>query len=223
MSRLINFQEKFNLEPDGILGPISLKKMQSVFGLCINEHMAHFMGELAHESGNFKREIESLNYDVAGLMRTFGRHRISKEDCHSYGRKPGQPANQVAIANIVYGGEWGRKNLGNTQPGDGFKFKGHGPCQTTGRHNFYLLSVFLKDPDIMNCPILVNEKYYFESALFFFNHNNIWKHCNQMNDKAVLTVARAINIGNPYSTGIPNGMQDRREKSFLYYKWLCAN
>lgn len=219
MSQIKKFQQQNCLLDDGKFGPATLKKMQQVFART-KEEAAHFAGQLAHESGNFTREKESLNYTVEGLMKTFGRHRISAEDCKRYGRKPGQPANHVAIANLVYGGEWGRKNLGNTQPGDGHKFIGHGPCQTTGRHNFQMLSNFLRDPEIMNNPDLVNEKYYFQSALFFFTHNNIWKHCAQVNDESVLTISRAINIGNPFSTGIPHGMEDRREKTYKYYQWL---
>jgi putative chitinase len=44
-------------------------------------------------------------------------------------------ANQQMIANILYGGEWGRKNLGNTKPGDGWAFRGCGPIHITGRGN----------------------------------------------------------------------------------------
>lgn len=98
--------------------------------------LAHFLAQLAHESSNFSRVVESLNYSVEGLMRTFARSRISAEDCARYGRKQGQAANQVMIATKVYGGPWGRKNLGNEIMDDGYKFRGRGLIQTTGRTNY---------------------------------------------------------------------------------------
>ena len=97
--------------------------------------LAHLLGQAHVESRGFSTLVESLNYSVAGLRATFGPHRISDADCERYGRKPGHPADQEAIANIVYGGDWGRKNLGNTETGDGWRFRGSGCIQQTGRAN----------------------------------------------------------------------------------------
>jgi putative chitinase len=97
--------------------------------------LAHWLGQMFVESAGFTTREESLNYSVDGLLKTFGRHRISEADARKYGRAPGRPANQEAIANLIYGGEWGRKNLGNTQPGDGWRFRGSGDKQITGRAN----------------------------------------------------------------------------------------
>jgi putative chitinase len=97
--------------------------------------LAHWLGQMYVESAGFAVMSESLNYSVEGLLRTFGRHRISAADCERYGRKPGRPANQEALANILYGGAWGAANLGNTEPGDGWRFRGSGFKQITGRAN----------------------------------------------------------------------------------------
>jgi putative chitinase len=78
---------------------------------------------------------ENLDYSVEGLLSGFGRHRISEADAKKYGRTTTQKANQVEIANCIYGGEWGRKNLGNTLPGDGWKHRGMGLKQLTGKFN----------------------------------------------------------------------------------------
>lgn len=94
-----------------------------------------WLGQMWVESKGFSALVESLNYSVEGLRATFGRHRISDAECERYGRKPGRPANQPAIANIVYGGEWGRINLGNTELTDGWDFRGSGFKQITGRRN----------------------------------------------------------------------------------------
>lgn len=97
--------------------------------------LAHWLGQMHVESAGYTRLSESLNYSVEGLLKTFGRHRISAADCERYGRTPTRKADQEAIANRVYGGDWGRKNLGNTQPGDGWRFRGSGFKQNTGRAN----------------------------------------------------------------------------------------
>jgi putative chitinase len=100
--------------------------------------VAAFIAQMAHESGLMPRN-ESLNYRVEALLSLFGRHRISAADAQRLGRKPGEGAlslsRQEQIGNLIYGGEYGRTNLGNTQPGDGWTFRGAGPLQITGRHN----------------------------------------------------------------------------------------
>lgn len=97
--------------------------------------VAAFIAQMAHESG-LKPRSENLNYSVEGLLKQFGRHRISEADARRYGRTATQRANQEAIANCIYGGEWGRVNLGNTDHGDGWKMRGGGPLQNTGRANW---------------------------------------------------------------------------------------
>jgi putative chitinase len=77
----------------------------------------------------------NLNYSDEALIKTFGRHRISIEDANKYGRTKEHAANQKAIANTIYGGEWGKINLGNIYPDDGFNLRGSGPIQMTGRGN----------------------------------------------------------------------------------------
>lgn len=101
-----------------------------------NRRIRHFMAQMAHECAGFRSMTESLNYSPEGLMATFNRDRISAADCHKFGRAPGRPANQNAIANIIYGGAWGAKNLGNTQPGDGWRYRGRGLIMLTGRKNY---------------------------------------------------------------------------------------
>lgn len=98
--------------------------------------LASFLGQYHHESAGFAQMTESLNYSVEGLLKTFGRHRISEADARRLGRTATRAADQEAIANLVYGGEWGRTNLGNTQPGDGWRYRARGFGGTTGRANY---------------------------------------------------------------------------------------
>jgi putative chitinase len=105
------------------------------WGVDTMREIASFLANINVESGGLTRLTESLNYSVEALISKFGRHRISVADANKYGRSAAHPANQEALANILYGGKFGRENLGNTQPGDGWKFKGYGPKQITGRAN----------------------------------------------------------------------------------------
>lgn len=110
-----------------------------------------------HETGGkISPNRENMNYSVAGLRGQFGRHRISDADCRKYGRAKGQAADQQAIANIVYGGEFGRDQLGNVKPGDGWKYRGGGMCHNTGRtnaeradHDLGLGGAYLSNPDVV--------------------------------------------------------------------------
>lgn len=106
-----------------------------------NAELAYCMATAYHEVGSNLLPIrESLNYSAASLIKNFSRARISTVDANRLGRKPGEGPlslqRQQAIANLVYGGEWGRKNLGNTLAGDGWRFRGGGYPQTTGRANY---------------------------------------------------------------------------------------
>lgn len=109
------------------------------WGIDTMREVASFLANISVESAGLTRMAESLNYSVDGLLKTFGRHRISEADARRLGRKPGEAGlpldRQMLLANILYGGEFGRVNLGNTQPGDGWKFRGYGPKQLTGRDN----------------------------------------------------------------------------------------
>lgn len=122
--------------------------------------VAGFLSQVGHESGALTTVVENLNYRVAALNSLFGKSRISPEDAQRYGRDDTikQPANQEAIANIIYGGEWGAKNLGNMEPGDGWKFRGRGLKQLTGRFNYKACGAALgldlvNDPDQLAQPL----------------------------------------------------------------------
>lgn len=135
--KLIDPQKFAVFAPKALPGTVQALEAAAVeHGLDDPLILAHWLGQMYVESAGYSKMSESLNYSVAGLKATFGRHRISAADCEKFGRKPGRAANQNAIANIVYGGKWGRDNLGNTQPGDGWRFRGGGYKQITGRANY---------------------------------------------------------------------------------------
>lgn len=105
------------------------------YGIDTADIMHEFFANLCEESMEFTRYEENLNYSADALIRTFGRHRINASDAYRLGRTKDHPANQKELANRLYGGRWGAINLGNTQPGDGFTFRGSGMIQLTGRGN----------------------------------------------------------------------------------------
>lgn len=110
-------------------------------GIRSGRQVAAFLANAVHETGGLRRFEESLNYSVEGLRRGFGRARISEAMLSALGRVDAPPAarraaDQRGIANAIYGGEWGLRNLGNSEPEDGWAFRGRGIFQLTGRANF---------------------------------------------------------------------------------------
>lgn len=97
--------------------------------------VAGFLAQIGVESQGLAKLEENLNYSTDALIKRFGRHRISVDDAQRFGRRPGQRADQQAIANTLYGGPWGLKNLGNVKPGDGWRHRGMGAKQLTGLAN----------------------------------------------------------------------------------------
>lgn len=114
----------------------AFNKICPLYGINSGDVLHEFLANLAEETGEFKVVRENLNYSVDGLLKTFSRERISISQANEFGRSAAHPADQVAIANTIYGGEWGKKNLGNTQVGDGWLFIGRGAIQITGRANY---------------------------------------------------------------------------------------
>lgn len=163
-------------------------------GITNPRELSHFLGQCAVETGGFRAFTESLNYSVEALIRSFGRHRISVADAQKFGRTRGRPAHQNALANILYGGVWGARNLGNTHPGDGWDFRGRGLIQTTGRRNYTDLSHgmfgderLLESPELLGqLPLLI------DSAIFYWKARRIGPHA-QRND--AITVTKLVNGG----------------------------
>ena len=107
----------------------------------------------------------------------------------------------------------GRKDLGNTQPGDGVRFKGRGYIQLTGRANYGKFSTFCGEDCVAN-PDLVANKFPMMSAAYFFNANKLWSICDKGSDEAtVLAVTKRVNGGT-------NGLADRQSKFTKFWALL---
>jgi len=168
--------------------------------------ISHFLAQIDHESNGLKTLQENLNYSVEGLTSTFSRSRITLSDCQKYGRRPGRPANREMIANIIYGGAFGVNNLGNTVFGDGWKYRGRGPLQCTGKANYKRYSDYSKI-DFVNNPNLMSElQYGFEFACWYWKTKGL----NELADNNLLRkITTKINGG---SIGY-----DQRQKLFNQY------
>lgn len=116
-----------------------------------------FLPQIIHESQGLERLEENLNYSAAALVPLFGVDRIKPAQAQQFGRIDGkQRADQRAIANIIYGGKWGEKNLGNILPDDGWTFRGRSPIQITGRAN-YMRVGDLMGQNLMGIPDLLSQ------------------------------------------------------------------
>jgi putative chitinase len=113
--------------------------------------LAHFMAQVLHETGGLKIMTESMDYRPDALISLFSRQRISIDDAQRLGRTDAHKADQRGIANILYGGAFGKAQLGNTEPDDGWNFRGTGLLQMTGRDSRTRIGAKL-DVDLVTVP-----------------------------------------------------------------------
>lgn len=177
------------------------------YGINTPLRIAHFLAQAAHESNDFNSLTENLNYTPQGLIATFGASRISVAQANLYGRTATRKANQEMIANIVYGGEWGRKNLGNTMAGDGWRFRGRGIFQLTGRANYENYKKFSGVDVIANPDLVSTINTAIDTACFFWKMQNL----SVLADKnAIESITKKINTASL-------GLSDRKQK-LTYFK-----
>jgi putative chitinase len=165
--------------------------------------LAHFLAQCGHESGNFKAVSENLNYSAKGLLGTFSKY-FNATTAAQYERKP------EMIASKVYGGRMGN---GDESTKEGWKFRGRGYIQLTGKNNYTAFTKFIGEDCIAN-PDLVATKYPLASAAFFFNSNKLWSTCDKGATEADITaVTKRVNGGTI-------GLADRIKHFKEYYNLL---
>jgi putative chitinase len=187
--------------PDSVLTqiPDTAKK----FNITNNLRLAHFLSQCAHESGNFKAVNENLNYSAQGLRGTFGKYFPSTL-AEQYARQPEK------IAARVYADRMGN---GNEASGEGWKFRGRGYIQLTGKGNYSKFTQFIGEDCVAN-PDLVATKYPLASAAFFFDINKLWSLCDKgTTDTDVAAVTKRVNGGT-------NGLSDRIKHFKEFYNLL---
>ena len=201
---LANLQQKIGVTADGAFGPGTLKAAAAYYKLNKNR-AAHFFAQTAHESGGFKAFSENLNYGAKGLTGIFRKYFPTEALARQYERQP------MKIANRVYANRMGN---GDEASGDGWKYRGRGALQLTGKSNYQAFATYIGRPDVMDNPDLVAGELCFESALWFFDRNKLWSICDQgINDAAIVQLTKRINGGT-------HGLDDRRMKTKKYAAWL---
>ena len=230
------WQTKNGLTPDGVVGPSTLEKMgitsvikedviipsggplnleklrghipdsvisqipetATKFNITNNLRLAHFLAQCGHESGGFKAVSENLNYSSDGLKKIFGKY-FPGNLSESYAKQPEK------IASRVYGGRMGN---GDESTKEGYKFRGRGFIQLTGKSNYVNFTKFIGEDCVSN-PDLVSTKYPLASAAFFFNNNNLWSICDKgASDDVVTQVTKRVNGG---TIGLPDRIKHFKE------------
>jgi len=166
--------------------------------------LAHFLAQAGHESGGFKAVSENLNYGAKGLLGIFKKYFPTEAKALAYERKPEK------IANLVYGGRMGN---GPEASGEGYKFRGRGYIQLTGKSNYSEFDKVVAE-DIISNPDLVATKYPLLSAAWFFHKNGLHKIADGgATDAVVTSVTKRVNGG---TIGLPDRIKHFKE----YYSLL---
>lgn len=186
--------------PDTVIAQIP--DVMAKFGINDPVKLSHFLAQCGHESGGFKVVNENLNYGAKGLRTIFGKYFPDDATALLYERKPEK------IANIVYANRMGN---GDKASGEGYKFRGRGYIQLTGKANYTEFDKVVTE-NILENPDLVATKYPLLSAAWFFHKNCLGK-CKDATDASVLAVTKCVNGG---TIGLP----DRQKHFKEYYNLL---
>lgn len=195
----INLNKLKGIIPDNVIAQIP--DTASKFGIDTPIKLAHFLSQCGHESGGFKITSENLNYSAQGLKNIFPKYFPGLLS-ESYQRNPQK------IASRVYGGRMGN---GPEQTGEGYKFRGRGYIQLTGKDNYAAFGRSINENILAN-PDLVATKYPLLSAAWFFSKNCL-KKCVDASDATVTAVTKCVNGGTI-------GLQDRLKHFKQYYSLL---
>lgn len=226
------WQSDNGLTPDGVVGDTSWNKMfqqntipwldlsklkghvpnfvieqipntVTKFNVTNTLRLSHFLAQCGHESGGFKITKENLHYSANRLKIIFPKYFPGTLN-ESYSKNPEK------IASRVYANRMGN---GDELSKDGYKFRGAGYLQLTGKDNFKSFGKFIGE-DMISNPELVATKYPLESAAFFFNSNKLWTICDKGSDISTITaLTKKINGGTI-------GLDDRIKYFKKFYKLL---
>ena len=197
-------QAKVGAVADGSFGPNTAKSIAAHYDLSRNR-AAHLLGQSHHESGGFKRTREGLYYSTPErLMAVWPSRFKTVEDAMPYTKDPQK------LANKVYNGRMGNAEDSN----DGWLYAGKGFLQCTGKSNVRAFASDMRLPDVMQNPMLLEKEYAFESALWFFRANNLFKLCDQgVDSDTIKAITKRVNGGT-------HGLKDREEQTTKIFQWL---
>jgi len=188
--------------PDAVIAQIP--EVMEKFQINTPLRLCHFLAQCGHESGNFKAVNENLNYGAKGLLGLFKKYFPTEAKAKEYERKPEK------IANLIYGGRMGN---GPEASGEGYKFRGRGYIQLTGKDNYSAFDKVVAE-DIVANPDLVATKYPLLSAAWFWNSRKL----NELADKGA-TDAEVTSITKKVNGGTI-GLEDRIKHFKEFYSLL---
>ena len=154
--------------------------------------LAHFFSQILHESGCMRYDMENLNYSAKALRAVFGKYFKTMRQAESYARQPEK------IANRVYAKRMGN---GSEASGDGWKYRGRGLIQLTGKNNYKAFAEWIGDDQVLDDPDLVASEYAVHSAVYYWDRHKL----NKIADRDdIVRLTKRINGG-------VNGLTHRRE------------
>jgi len=183
----------------------SIPEVASKFGINTPLRVAHFLAQCGHESGGFRVTQENLNYSAKGLNGIFKKYFPTEASAAAYARQPQKIANKVYANRMANGSE---------ASGDGYKFRGRGYIQLTGRDNYTQFGKAI-GVDIPSNPDVVASTYALASAAWFWSKNGLNKLAdNGASDTAVTAITKRVNGGTI-------GLADRIKHFKEYYHLLA--
>ncbi len=189
--------------PDAVIAMIP--DTAAKFGINTPLRLAHFLAQCGHESGGFRATQENLNYSAKGLMGIFKKYFPTEALANAYARQPAK------IAAKVYGNRMGN---GNEASGEGYKFRGRGYIQLTGKENYTAFGKSIGE-DMTANPDKVSGPYALLSAAWFFSKNGLHKIADEgASDQVVTKITKRVNGG---TIGLPDRIKHFKE----YYKLLA--
>jgi len=188
--------------PDAVIAQIP--DTASKFQINTPLRLAHFLAQCGHESGGFRATQENLNYSAKGLNGIFKKYFPTESSAAPYARQP------IKIASKVYGGRMGN---GPESTQEGYKFRGRGYIQLTGKENYTAFGKAINE-DICSNPDKVAANYALLSAAWFFNKNGLHKMADEgATDTVVTKITKRVNGGTI-------GLADRIKHFKEYYSLL---
>ena len=174
------------------------------FDIVAKHTLAAFLAQTAHESQEFNRVRENLNYSAAGLVATWPKRFPTLVFASDYARNPQK------IANYVYA-----NRLGNGPPesNDGWTYRGGGLIQTTGRENFYRTGLALDLPLEKHPEMIETKRVAALTGAYFWQSHGL-NNFTEIDDETFVWITKTINGGT-------NGLEDRR-KYWLRAKAVLA-
>ena len=162
------FAHLFPSNPDPELWAASMAEVFPTYEINTPQRVSAFLAQCGHESGGWTTFQENLNYSALGLCTTFKKYFPTLEVATPYARQPEK------IANRVYANRMGN---GPEESGDGWKYRGRGPIQLTGKSNYtqFAKEMFDDWQNLVDNPDWVTEDKDFAlmSAIWFWNKNKL--------------------------------------------------